>query len=131
MESFTDIFMMDLMTVMSMMALVCLLDSQKISIKNKQIKLGHVVFFYFLNMVAVLLLPLECLGEVCRRAISHTPLQLLRGGLIGQSAGSLPLANSPTLRMLSKMVKITANIAIMPCTSRLAHSFRQFGHPPC
>jgi hypothetical protein len=36
-------------------------------------------------LFAVLVLPLEHLGKVCHREISHTPLQLLQGGLLGVS----------------------------------------------
>jgi hypothetical protein len=53
--------------------------------KKKQIELQHFLFLAFVNMAssylhalqAVLLLPLEHLGEVSRHAISRTPISVL------------------------------------------------------
>jgi hypothetical protein len=59
-------------------------DFLKISIKI-QLGLGHFLFLAFLNMAAgdlhalqaALLLPPECLGKVCCRAIFRTPIAAL------------------------------------------------------
>jgi hypothetical protein len=77
---------------------------ENLILKN-QLKLGHFVFLAFLKitagdlhaLLAVLVLPLVRLGEVHRRAISHTPLQLLLGGILGEGeADPLTLHPQPT-----------------------------------
>jgi hypothetical protein len=79
---------------------VCLDNFRKIAIKKKQIELGLFVFLAFVSMVsrdlhalqAALLLSPERLGEVRRRAISHTPISVLIGGLLSKNeAGQLAL----------------------------------------
>ncbi len=48
---------------------------------------------------AVLLLPPERLGEVRRRAISHTPIPALLGGLLSENeGGQLSLCPRPPLK---------------------------------
>ncbi len=72
---------------------------------KRTVKVGHFVFLAFLNItagdlhavLAVLVLPLVSLGEVHCRAISHTPLQLLLGGILGEGeADPLTLRPQPT-----------------------------------
>jgi hypothetical protein len=51
------------------------------------------------TLQAALLLPLERLGEVRRRAISRTPLPALLGGLLSENeGGQLSLRPQPPLK---------------------------------
>jgi hypothetical protein len=96
---------------------VCLLNSQKTSIKIKQLKIEPHLFLAFFSVgpgnvdvfFAVLSLPPECLGDVRGRcAIFRTPPAPSGrppDWSWGWSACFLPLADPPTVRTLSKMVK--------------------------
>jgi hypothetical protein len=69
--------------------------------------LQHFLFLAFVNMAAsdlhalqaALSLPPEGLGEVRRRAISHTPISVLIGGLLSENeGGQLSLRLRPPLK---------------------------------
>ncbi len=136
-ESFTDIFMMDLMSVISMMALsltgnyvmygVCLLDSRKISIF---FSISKYCRWRSSHNLAALVLRLECLGKVRHHAISHTTLQLLLGGLMGEDeASQLALCPWPTHQCwicCPRWWRNHSNDLFI-----LHFLLRQFGHPPC
>ncbi len=75
--------------------------------QKKQLLLRHSVFLAFVNMAAsdlhalqgALLLPLECLGEVRRCAISRSPIPALLGGFLSKNeAGQLTLCPRPPLK---------------------------------
>ncbi len=96
---------------------VCLLNSQKTSIKIKQLKIEPSLFLAFFSIgpgdvnvffFAVLSLLPEHLGNVCRGAIFHTPSSSFWAAswLRLRPASSLfAPANLLTVRTLSKMVK--------------------------
>ncbi len=77
-------------------------------------------------LLATLLSLLEHLRKVCHYEISPNPLQLLLGDLLGEGEASqltLPPADSPTVRTLTKMVKKQWQLLLRPpCTSWFAPS---------
>ncbi len=78
----------------------------------------HFVFLAFVNMAAsdlhalqaVLLLPLERLGEVRRCAISLTPISVLIGGLLSENEGGhLALRPWPPLKEWERCLRLSRN----------------------
>jgi hypothetical protein len=93
--------------------------------QKNQLQLGLFVFLAFLSMAtgnvhalqAALLLPLECLGEDCRRAISRSNIPALQGGLLSknEAASSLfALTGSQTVRTFFKTVKESQPPSLRP-----------------
>ncbi len=107
---------------------------------------GRLLFLVFLDMVvgdlhtllAVLLLPPECLGEVRCHVIFQTsppaPSKRPPGWEQGcLDCSSLP-ANTPTVSKFSKMVKSHGNHChncLVHSQLLLVHFLKHFGHPPC